>query len=92
MNMKQVRSKITRREKLMKRYRISYEDVSTILEREKKEGFTYEEAMELIAAVKTLELRFGFSYDDAWDMKTLVEKYSGSYVGQKTWKHKCIEI
>ena len=60
----------------MKRYRISYEDVSTILERENKEGFTYEEAMELIAAVKTLELRFGFSYDDAWDMKTLVEGYS----------------
>ena len=60
----------------MKRYRISYEDVSTILERGKKEGFTYEEAMELIAAVKTLELRFGFSYDDAWDMKELVEGYS----------------
>lgn len=76
--MKQVRSKITRREKLMKRYRISYEDVLTILEREKQEGFTYEEAMELIAAVKTLELRFGFSYDDAWDMKELVEKCSES--------------
>lgn len=37
--MKRVRSKITRREKLMKRYRISYEDVSTILEREKKGRF-----------------------------------------------------
>ena len=84
MNMKQVQSKITRREKLMKRYRISYEDVSTILEREKQEGFTYEEAMELIAAVKTLELRFGFSYDDAWNMKTLVEKCSRSYICQKS--------
>ena len=76
MNMKQVRSKIPRREKLMKCYRISYENVSTILEREKQTGFTYEEAMDLIAAVKTLELRFGFSYDDAWDMKTLFEMYS----------------